>query len=1218
MNGGFVIGMNAHNTFIHDCTVRDVTTLSNAAPYGVVWYPDPAAMTNNPTQGPVVPAFSLARNCVVSNCSFINIMGSEYIRVGGVSNLVVNNYLANGQSSDVFQAFGAYNIIRGNHITNFTLVDGFGQHPDMFQSYGQDGNPASQADPWFDSYNILCENNQFWDCCISFGQFENGDTNINPIIKFGNWTFRNNLYVRCGTVVAGSVGNFALPGTVWAGNTYLFCATNTLASGGPIYLLNHVQPDCNYPYHYRGNATNCVVVNNAFIACGTGTNSPMILLDNERPHPTNGWWGLQISNNFAVFWDGANWRKMGTAATVQTSSTTCNGTNYTIVDTYMFPPDVNPGTNPQVVQLDAHYAGHVRPMNGSPLIGSGANASAWDTNDIQGGSRLVAPLFDVGAFQFDPALRLHLDFNESFSAGKVTDVSGYGNHGWNFQSTNWITSTNGVSGGLSAHFWTNGVMINDPGQTYILSTYIGVTNLAGILEMPRATISVWAKLDHNKDYAMRLFDNGFNNAYATDPVAASNSWAIARNYDSVFSFIFYPGSGGITNILTFPHEVIQDQGSQIDLGTTNWNLYTVTVDCILNQAIGYFNGTPFATNALNAPSIRVYGCGTQRWLCIGAMSHDGTPQWGDDNYPNDGFMEGNLDDVRIYSRVLSPSEIGNLYAPGVGTPFLGGGGQPVSPTILQQPQSLTVAAGANATFSVGASGTSPLSYQWMFNGGNVAGATASSYTRTSVQISDGGSYSVLVSNIAGMVTSAGATLTVQSNAVAPSIISQPQSTSVAVGSSAGFSVTASGTAPLAYQWRFNGTNLTGATASTYTNPSVQLNNAGNYAVVVTNLAGSLTSSIAVLTVTSPTGFPTIATQPQSLSVSQGADATFWVSATGSPPLQYQWVYDGALIPGATGSSYVRSNAQSEVTGTYWVRVSNNVGAVTSAGAVLTVSEPSLKLHLDFNEDFSIGQVQDVSGNGAGAWQMDITNRISTAGGIMGASAGQFSYVGTATNRYNQTFPLSQYLAVTNVASFEYLTNATISFWAKFDTNTDLAMNVLSTGANAQYAGDPVAAANSWTICRDSSSYLQLLVYPTGGGKQQVISWPDDTVQPGGAVPILATTNFHLYTVTLDCAANRAVAYYDGQPYMTNLINVPWLHVYGCSSARWLAVGSATADGTPQWGDDGVPSWGFFVGKLDDIRIYGRTLSAADVADLASGTSLLPRPSPPTGLHVVGP
>ena len=120
------------------------------------------------------------------------------------------------------------------------------------------------------------------------------------------------------------------------------------------------------------------------------------------------------------------------------------------------------------------------------------------------------------------------------------------------------------------------------------------------------------------------------------------------------------------------------------------------------------------------------------------------------------------------------------------------------------------------------------------------------------------------------------------------------------------------------------------------------------------------------------------------------------------------------------------------------------------------------------------------------------------------------------------------------------------------------------------------------------------------------------------MPILATTNFHLYTVTLDCAANRAVAYYDGQPYMTNLINVPWLHVYGCSSARWLAVGSATADGTPQWGDDGVPSWGFFVGKLDDIRIYGRTLSAADVADLASGTSLLPRPSPPTGLHVVGP
>src|SRR5690606_27748273 len=137
----------------------------------------------------------------------------------------------------------------------------------------------------------------------------------------------------------------------------------------------------------------------------------------------------------------------------------------------------------------------------------------------------------------------------------------------------------------------------------------------------------------------------------------------------------------------------------------------------------------------------------------------------------------------------------------------------VAPSITTQPVSQNVNAGANATFTVSASGTGPLSYQWRFNGANISGATATSYTRSNVQSGDAGNYSVVVSNAAGSATSANAALTVN---VPPSITTQPVSQTVNAGANVTFTVSASGTAPLSYQWRFNGANISGATASSLT------------------------------------------------------------------------------------------------------------------------------------------------------------------------------------------------------------------------------------------------------------------------------------------------------------------------------------------------------------------------------------------------------------------
>jgi len=115
-----------------------------------------------------------------------------------------------------------------------------------------------------------------------------------------------------------------------------------------------------------------------------------------------------------------------------------------------------------------------------------------------------------------------------------------------------------------------------------------------------------------------------------------------------------------------------------------------------------------------------------------------------------------------------------------------------------------------------------------------------------VLLSQAGPYSVVASNTSGSVTSSVATLTVTSSP--PSIVTQPQPQSVFAGQNGTFSVSASGSAPLSYQWRLGTTPISGAAASSYTRTNAQVGDAGSYSVIITNASGSVTSSAAQLTV----------------------------------------------------------------------------------------------------------------------------------------------------------------------------------------------------------------------------------------------------------------------------------------------------------------------------------------------------------------------------------
>jgi hypothetical protein len=168
------------------------------------------------------------------------------------------------------------------------------------------------------------------------------------------------------------------------------------------------------------------------------------------------------------------------------------------------------------------------------------------------------------------------------------------------------------------------------------------------------------------------------------------------------------------------------------------------------------------------------------------------------------------------------------------------------PTLVQQPARQTVGAGGTATFRVQAVSALPFGFQWRKNGTNlidgqkISGVTLPTLTLSSLFGADAGNYSVVITNASGSVTSTVAMLTV----IDPLITVAPASQNREPGQRVEFSVTVTGTAPIAYQWQFDGTNIA----------DVHPDRAGTYSVLVTNTFGSPSSS-AVLLCPGQSGFP---------------------------------------------------------------------------------------------------------------------------------------------------------------------------------------------------------------------------------------------------------------------------------------------------------------------------------------------------------------------------
>jgi hypothetical protein len=255
------------------------------------------------------------------------------------------------------------------------------------------------------------------------------------------------------------------------------------------------------------------------------------------------------------------------------------------------------------------------------------------------------------------------------------------------------------------------------------------------------------------------------------------------------------------------------------------------------------------------------------------------------------------------------------------------------PVITVHPQDRDGIAGQSVSFSVQASGSAPLMYQWYRNGAEIPGARAANLTMSDLMLEDNGAIvTVLVSNTRGDDLSLPATLRV--TLVPPVITKQPTAATIGVGESTTLSVIASSGAPASYQWYRDDLPIVGATTS-----QVEIMGetpmTNRYWVVVSNAAGPVTSdTVAVNVINRPV---VITTQPQTTAVAVGQTATFSVSATGTAPITFQWLKNGEAIPGATDASYttpVLAVTDDEVR--YAVDVANVVGVVRSASVPVRV------------------------------------------------------------------------------------------------------------------------------------------------------------------------------------------------------------------------------------------------------------------------------------------
>lgn len=364
---------------------------------------------------------------------------------------------------------------------------------------------------------------------------------------------------------------------------------------------------------------------------------------------------------------------------------------------------------------------------------------------------------------------------------------------------------------------------------------------------------------------------------------------------------------------------------------------------------------------------------------------------------------------------------------------------------------------------------------------------------------------------------------------------------------------ASSTTPLAYQWTKNGIAIPGQTATNYTVSSLATGDSGSYAVVLNNTYGAVTSSIVALTVM--TGPPVFVQAPQAIQRFAGGTATFTTTASGSPPLSYQWSFNDISVPGATASSYTVSGVGAGDVGNYSVLVTNPYGSTNSAAAALTILPVS-----------GAYAAEVAAGGAVSYWRFNETSG-TTANDYMGGVNGVNVAMNYGTNGPLPTSSPTHFVGMeNNNKAYNFNGASEVRLPKSFALNRD-AFSIVA-----------------WVRADTAAPFLNIMAQ---GGNLWRFHLNDDASKLELVTPGLSGAALVGMISVVDGVWHQVAAVYDGARkyiYVDGALDI------SASSGGLLRTNADIVT----IGSQGDFRWN---GDLDEVAVYGRGLSETEVVNL---------------------
>ena len=444
---------------------------------------------------------------------------------------------------------------------------------------------------------------------------------------------------------------------------------------------------------------------------------------------------------------------------------------------------------------------------------------------------------------------------------------------------------------------------------------VGPVVISEVMYHPPDRIFAVVPYDNQLHEFIELHNPTTNAVRLNDPAQTNAAWRLRDAVD----FVFPPGAtlppGGFLLVVSF--DPVNDPGALAAFR----DYYGLAAETpVFGPYQGKLDNSGESVELVRQETV---GEGVAAWVLMDKLRYADAHPW-----PCGADGEGNsLQRLNTLAYGNDPANwASKTPTPGSATP-------PQAPglaSIIEQPRDVGARTGDSATLKVVACYYNWLTYQWRRQGVDIPGATNATLTLTNLQAGDSAYYTVAVSNENGVILSRSAWLGVQAP---PQISQQPQSQTVLDFTEVTFNVGVEGVPPFQYQWRFNGSPIAGGTNAQLRLASVQVSQAGQYSVVVSNSAGTVTSAVATLIVNVPAR---VLNFPGELTGTNGYAWQWQAQVSGTAPLSLQWFKDGQPLAGATNAVLAIANVEAQTEGYYHLTASNAFGFAASPPARFVV------------------------------------------------------------------------------------------------------------------------------------------------------------------------------------------------------------------------------------------------------------------------------------------